>query len=57
MEQTSNQLTLFLLPGMEADLDSVKETYYRDSTTADMLRDLILRSLAAAQSQRLSPQT
>ncbi len=57
MEQTSNQLTLFLLLGMEADLDSVKETYYRDSTTADMLRDLILRGLAAAQSQRLSPQT
>ncbi len=57
MEQPSNQLTLSILPGMEADLDSVKETYYRDSTTAEMLRDLILRGLAAAQSQSLSPQT
>lgn len=56
MEQPSNQLTLSILPAMEADLDSVKETYYRDSTTADMLRDLILRGLAAAQSQSLSPQ-
>lgn len=57
MEQEPNQLTLSILPSMKADLDSVKAAYYPDSSSSDMLRDLILRGLAASRSGVSSVET
>lgn len=49
MKHASKQLTIFVLPSMEADLKSAKETHYRDHSSSEMLRDLILRGLAASK--------
>ncbi len=46
------RFTISITPKMEEDLDSAKQRrYYRD-TQNDMLRDLIVRGLAALETER-----
>ena len=45
------RFTISITPKMEADLDSAKQRrYYRD-TQNDMIRDLIIRGLAALEAE------
>ena len=51
MAAAVKRFTISITPKMEADLDSAKQRrYYRD-TQNDMIRDLIIRGLAALEAE------
>lgn len=51
MATNLKRFTISITPKMEADLDSVKQRRYYWGTRNDMIRDLIIRGLAALEAE------
>lgn len=51
MATNLKRFTISITPKMEADLDAAKQRRYYRNTQNDMIRDLIIRGLAALKAE------